>query len=35
VHAAVYYFARYGLELARVFSEQAASCNPGHALLWL
>ncbi len=35
VHAAVYYFARYGLELAEVFSEQAASCNPGYAVLWL
>ena len=34
VHAAVYYFARYGLELAQVFSEQAASCD-GHAVIWL
>jgi len=35
VHAAVYYFARYGLDLAEVFCEQAAICNPGHAVLWL
>ena len=34
VHGAAYYFARYGLELAELLSEQAGSCS-GHTALWL
>jgi bacillithiol synthase len=35
VHGGVYYFARYGLELAEALCEQAASLCPGHTALWL
>jgi len=35
VHGAAYYFARYGLELAEVLSEQAANSCPGHTAIWL
>jgi bacillithiol biosynthesis cysteine-adding enzyme BshC len=34
VHGAAYYFARHGLSLAEVLSEQAGSCT-GHTALWL
>lgn len=34
VHGAAYYFARHGLELAELLSEQAGSCS-GHTALWL
>jgi bacillithiol biosynthesis cysteine-adding enzyme BshC len=35
VHGGVYYFARYGLELAEALCEQAGSLCPGHTALWL
>lgn len=35
VHGAAYYFARYGLGLAEIFCEQAASLRPGHTAIWL
>jgi bacillithiol biosynthesis cysteine-adding enzyme BshC len=35
VHAAAYYFARHGLELAETFCVQAEKTCPGHAALWL
>ncbi|MFP5207398.1 MAG: bacillithiol biosynthesis cysteine-adding enzyme BshC, partial [Acidobacteriota bacterium] len=35
VHAAAYYFARYGLELAEMLCAQAEKTCPGHAALWL
>ena len=34
VHGAAYYFARYGLDLAEILSEQAGCCY-GHTALWL
>jgi bacillithiol synthase len=35
VHGAAYYFARYGLELAETFCDQAADGCPGHKAIWL
>jgi bacillithiol biosynthesis cysteine-adding enzyme BshC len=35
VHGAAYYFARYGLELAETFCNQAADGCPGHKAIWL
>lgn len=35
VHAAAYYFARYGVELAERLCEGAGKQCPGHAVLWL
>ncbi|HZP03723.1 MAG TPA: bacillithiol biosynthesis cysteine-adding enzyme BshC [Terracidiphilus sp.] len=35
VHGAAYYFARYGLELAEIFCDQAADGCPGHKAIWL
>ncbi len=34
-HGAAYYFARYGLDLAEVLSEQAANPCQGHTAIWL
>lgn len=35
VHGAAYYFARYGLELAETYCEQAGDGCPGHKAIWL
>ena len=35
VHGAVYYFARYGLDLAATLCEQAGNPCPGHSAIWL
>jgi bacillithiol biosynthesis cysteine-adding enzyme BshC len=35
VHAAAYYFARYGLGLAETLSAHAETTAPGHTALWL
>jgi bacillithiol synthase len=35
VHGAVYYFARYGFELAETMTELAADTCPGHKAVWL
>jgi bacillithiol synthase len=35
VHGAAYYFARYGLDLAGILCDQAASLRPGHTAIWL
>ena len=35
VHAAAYYFGRYGLDLAETVCKQAEKTCPGHAVLWL
>ncbi len=35
VHGAVYYFARYGLELAETLCAQAGDDCPGHKAIWL
>jgi bacillithiol biosynthesis cysteine-adding enzyme BshC len=34
-HGAAYYFARYGLDLAEIFCQQAASVRNGHAAIWM
>jgi bacillithiol synthase len=35
VYGAAYYFARHGVELAEMFSQQAEKTCPGHEALWL
>jgi uncharacterized protein YllA (UPF0747 family) len=35
VHGAAYYFARHGVELAEILSNQAENTCPGHTALWL
>jgi bacillithiol synthase len=35
VHAAAYYFGRYGVELAETITAQAEKMCPGHTALWL
>ena len=35
IHAAAYYFARYGFELAETLSKQAENTCPGHTAVWL